>query len=805
MNLLENVKEKLLKTIELSEILDIFKETLMSEKKISGFFTALYEENKTHMNIAQIHLPKNLKKFHTLYQNMTLPLIETQKTLERLEKEKVLHILEKEKQQYTETLRKLIEAWNIQEAYIVPLKKEGTIFGFHFIFSNAAEFPPTLFQFFEELTKTCENSIFNALKYYYLKIKEHNLNEADEKNKKLVAIMTKINQLHSPEEIYKIILEEISLLFSFDISSLYLEKNKNLIPVSFWLDKEFAYLHHEIETFFKTDGKYQLSLNESGVVVCFIQNTRFYINDFQNLSGVPILEKDKKTMDILKTLRTSVLIPIREENKTIGVLSLATLSQPLELAPKDLQLFESLSSLISIAIRNAEIYSLVQKQKEQILKRTAELAIINSIAHEMNKSPDFDQTLNKIIQYLLETYNFEGSVFTWVNQEENSYTVESFFGNEDFKNASKEISGKVYNLDLKNGGILAWCILNNQDVFSKNFQEYSKEFNFLTLNDPFNQQLLKTYQPKSILYMPISIENEVIGIFTLVTIKKALELSQEDIEGIRRLINQLSSVLRNSKLYSEVEKTKNELIEKNRIIFLDIKMARKIQKALLSSELKEDYPISLFAYYKPQSEIGGDIYDITSLSKNKLRLFLADATGHGIQAALITILIKSEYEKIKNFDLPPDEILKILNNSFAYQYSQLTIFFSCILLDIDFQNGKIEYSSAGHPAQFLIKSENILEIKSKGKLIGLAENAKYTLKTTPFVPSDKLLLFSDGLFEEFNEQGEELLEEGLLKLVKKIQNAPIHELGNYLVSSLEQYIGKGAPQDDITLIGIEYQ
>lgn len=246
-----------------------------------------------------------------------------------------------------------------------------------------------------------------------------------------------------------------------------------------------------------------------------------------------------------------------------------------------------------------------------------------------------------------------------------------------------------------------------------------------------------------------------------------------------------------------------ELQEKNRIIAEDMKMAKRIQTNLICK--LEDFPeLAIGIHFEPLFEVGGDIYDIFKISDKKYRLFIADATGHGVQAAMTTMIIKSEYDNVKFFDMEPNTIIKILNNAFFENYYNLSVFFSCSIADIDLEKNILSFSSAGHPDQLLITKNSVLSLERCGKLIGVNNEEDYEMYSLPFEKGDKLLLFSDGLFEQFNEKEEELGEETLFRVVKKYRNKPIADFISLTVSEVKKWTGEEELSDDITVIGIEY-
>jgi len=215
--------------------------------------------------------------------------------------------------------------------------------------------------------------------------------------------------------------------------------------------------------------------------------------------------------------------------------------------------------------------------------------------------------------------------------------------------------------------------------------------------------------------------------------------------------------------------------------------------------------LDIQVFFKPMIEVGGDIYDIYILKENRIRVFIADATGHGVQAALTTMLIKSEYDKIKIIPGNPNEVLKYFNNIFIKSYFNLTVFFTCAIIDIYLDKKEIAFSSGGHPPQYIFSNNELISLETCGKMIGISDNEDFILKTVPFNINDKIFLFTDGLFEEFSEDEEELGEEGLKKIITSLEYDNMKNYCNKIIEKIEKWTGSNGISDDIILVGIEYK
>jgi phosphoserine phosphatase RsbU/P len=272
-------------------------------------------------------------------------------------------------------------------------------------------------------------------------------------------------------------------------------------------------------------------------------------------------------------------------------------------------------------------------------------------------------------------------------------------------------------------------------------------------------------------------------------------------------INEIRTDLE-TKITERTEELSNAYDNLNKVysqIQADLTLAKRIQKKIMPENLDSFGGLNLIVHYYPMADIGGDIYDIFQISPGCIRFFLADAIGHGIQAALITMIIKSEYEKVKTIE-STKELLEWLNKSFTDLYISLNAFFSCIVVDIDTLNNKIRYASAGHPNQIIISNNTIEFLKHTGKLIGIKRDTEYDFVEKDIHTHDKVFLYTDGLFEQFNDNDEGLTERNIIEIIEKNKTYPASAIDGAILKNLREYIGVKEDlllSDDITLISIE--
>ena len=241
----------------------------------------------------------------------------------------------------------------------------------------------------------------------------------------------------------------------------------------------------------------------------------------------------------------------------------------------------------------------------------------------------------------------------------------------------------------------------------------------------------------------------------------------------------------------------------------ELGIAHDIQMGLLRHTFPpfpERNEFDLLAVIKPAREVGGDFYDFFLLEDTQLFFVIADVVGKGVPAALYMAMTMTLIKAIARTGVPPDKILTRLNDELSRDNDTcmfITVF--CGVLDV--ATGELLFANGGHNPPLLINREGSAEfLKTVGTLApGAMEGVCYRRERILLKPGDRLLLYTDGVTEAANPDGELFSAERLRNVLAKPGASSLHEVLGELMAVIETHAGAMDQADDITLLVIEYR
>jgi sigma-B regulation protein RsbU (phosphoserine phosphatase) len=285
--------------------------------------------------------------------------------------------------------------------------------------------------------------------------------------------------------------------------------------------------------------------------------------------------------------------------------------------------------------------------------------------------------------------------------------------------------------------------------------------------------------------------------------------SADMLKGRLATLLELKPILQSLRKHSgQIEHLSQPLTHYMNQVDEEMRLAARLQQDFLPKVLPEMDQMTFATIYRPATWVSGDIYDIMRLDENHIGFYIADAVGHGMPAALLTMFIKrsivTKHILGHSYELvAPDVVLEKLNADLIEQELSNFQFATCCYGILNINSLELKLASAGHPLPILIDEQaHTRELQVGGSLLGVFPDATYTTETFTLEPEQKLLLFSDGVEVAFVNEGPDQP----LRFRQEFGNLShynIKAMCEKLLEIINAEEGSLHPRDDVTIVGIE--
>jgi len=210
--------------------------------------------------------------------------------------------------------------------------------------------------------------------------------------------------------------------------------------------------------------------------------------------------------------------------------------------------------------------------------------------------------------------------------------------------------------------------------------------------------------------------------------------------------------------------------------------------------------------------VGGDFFTVSCLSETAAGVFICDVAGHGVQAALVTAMIRALVEELQPVAKEPGQFLTKLNSDLCAILKQTgnLMLTTAFYLVADWQARTARYANAGHPKPFHFcrAAGQVLPLANASgesqPALGLFDNASYQASEAQLSPGDLIMLFTDGLYEVENPQNELYSQEQLLSSARQHAQLPAAKLFDHLLHQIKSFSAGTGFTDDVCLVGLEF-
>ena len=231
----------------------------------------------------------------------------------------------------------------------------------------------------------------------------------------------------------------------------------------------------------------------------------------------------------------------------------------------------------------------------------------------------------------------------------------------------------------------------------------------------------------------------------------------------------------------------------------EIAEAKAIQERLLPREIPQMAGYEIATSWQSARIVSGDYFDVLALGEDMLGLCIADVAGKGIPAALLMSNLQAAVRGLSSPSLAPDLLCNGLN-SLVWKNTHTDRFITLFYAQLDGSGGRLRYANAGHNPPLVVRAGGSHErLEEGGGVLGVFETQDFDLGTVDLAPGDRLVLFTDGVTEASNREGEEFGEQRLLSLLEENRALPANALKEKIAAAISEFSG-GHLADDATLL-----
>lgn len=264
----------------------------------------------------------------------------------------------------------------------------------------------------------------------------------------------------------------------------------------------------------------------------------------------------------------------------------------------------------------------------------------------------------------------------------------------------------------------------------------------------------------------------------------------------------------NMHLEEIVAERTEELQKKNQQLLDDLKMAQKVQLGIIPDEktLPKIKEIKFGSKYIALESIGGDLYDVIKIDDDRYGFLIADVSGHGVSAALISSMVKVSFQSKSLIYSNTEDICREVNNEICNLIGDLEYDLTAFFGIIDIKKRTIEFTNAAHHPAIIYKSKEnkLVELQELNGYIGLMNDLKFTSAKSIIEEGDKIILFTDGIIEATNTNNDLYDVDRFKDFIKEHGKLPVKTFVNKFIDDLNEFCGQQALNDDVALLCFDF-
>jgi sigma-B regulation protein RsbU (phosphoserine phosphatase) len=463
------------------------------------------------------------------------------------------------------------------------------------------------------------------------------------------------------------------------------------------------------------------------------------------------VRRDQRYLNSVDAVRTELAVPMTTRGKLVGVIDLQS-TRVNAYSDYDRALLGLIAGRVSIAIENAQLYRRADRQN-RTMKALAQ------VSREFSSILDLNELLSKLATTMRDLINYDAFSILLVDYQARALR-HSFSIRYDQR-------VDIDNVPLGKG--LTGAAAETRETVR--VEDTAKDPRYIASHPDIRSELA----------VPLILQDRVIGVMDLES-ERVGYFTEDHSRTLGLLAPQIATSLENARLYQE-------LANRERLMEEDLKAAQELQRVLLPDHLPDIQGLEVAIRLRPARVISGDVYEVYEHKDGQTVIAMGDVSGKGAAAALYGGLLSGLMRTLAPRRRTPAELLRALNDTLVERKVEARYATLCVLL-WDPATGNIVMANAGAIPPMICREGEIVKVRVEGVPLGLLDSREYEEVSFQTKPGDVLVLYSDGIPDNLNEEGQEFGRGRLANVVRAHCNASAPGLIRAIFEEMDRFSKK---------------
>ncbi len=475
---------------------------------------------------------------------------------------------------------------------------------------------------------------------------------------------------------------------------------------------------------------------------------------------VPDVHADPRYLNALDAVRSELAVPLMARGRVVGVMDVQSTREN-AFGERESTMLRLIAGRVAVSIDNARLYRRVEKQN-----RTSRTLM--ELSYEFGSILDLDELLKRIAASVRRLINYDAFGIFLVDAPQN--VLRTRFS------ARYDQRVEIANIPLGQG-ITSVAVETRQPV--------------RVADTAIDKRYIASHRGiRSELAVPLMVKDRVIGVLNVESEK--INFFTEDHQRVLALLApQIASSVENARLYEELE-TREQVLDQ------DLKAARKLQRLLLQSNPELD-GLEVGIRSRPAREISGDVYDFFESGENRSVIAFGDVSGKGAAAALYGALMSGLLRIFGPRRSSAAVLMKSMNEALLER--KVDAQYATLLVAFWQQKERVlRFSNAGSCQPLVWRRGVIQKARIVGVPFGLLEDISYDELELTLEPGDVVLLYSDGVEDQANAEGQEFSRVRVTQLLKEHGDKAPKAIADTMIAAIDQFRGATPISDDQSVV-----